>query len=102
MDIGINNSEIMRQIGSRVKTYRLKRNMSQETLSSRSGCSIGTIKNTESGKNVSLWNLIGILRVFDSLDNLDALLPNVGLRPTELLAIQKKTVKANRKRASKS
>jgi len=94
--------EILRQLGNRISVRRLKENISQSTLASKSGCSLSTIKNVEQGKNISLSSLIGVLRVFHSLDDLASILKDGGLTPMQKLVQQKKKLKLTRKRASKS
>ncbi|ORU91807.1 MAG: hypothetical protein A6F72_03490 [Cycloclasticus sp. symbiont of Poecilosclerida sp. N] len=94
--------EILRQLGNRISVRRLKENISQSTLASKSGCSLSTIKNVEQGKNISLSSLIGFLRVFHSLDDLESILKDDGLTPMQKLEQQKKKLRVTRKRASKS
>ena len=71
--------------------------ITQKDLAKESGVSLGTIMNTENGDNVSLNNLISILRVIRVVDNLDSLIPQKKSNPMDILDLGH-----NRKRVSKS
>ena len=60
--------EICDRIGVKIKTVRLKQNMSQEELADKSGVSISTIKRMEEGEVKTLESLIRILRTLGKLD----------------------------------
>lgn len=69
------NKEIMMLLGERAKTYRQNLSMSQEQLAGESGISLSTIQKFESGKaNISLNNLLTILRRLGQIENVDQLL----------------------------
>lgn len=83
------------EIGSRIKSLRLRRNMTQQELSKATALSLNTIKSLESGKG-KLINLIAVLRELGALDALDSFIPEVSISPLELAKMQGK----ERKRAS--
>jgi transcriptional regulator with XRE-family HTH domain len=88
---GLSNSAIVKEVGKRLKTYRLKKRFTQQQLAARAGVSIFSVAQIEKGKPVSFSILLSVLRVLRLLDNLEMLLPEIGISPIELLKLQGKT-----------
>jgi len=61
--------ETMIQIAKKAKEKRLELNLSQETLSERSGVSLGVLKKFERTGLISLESLLKLALVLDSLEN---------------------------------
>lgn len=76
---------ILQEIGERVATYRLNKNMTQEELAREAGVSLPTINRLENGHTTQLTSLLRVLRVLDMVNNLDALLPEPVISPLERL-----------------
>ena len=93
--------EICDRIGVKIKTVRLKQNMSQEELADKSGVSISTIKRMEEGEVKTLESLIRILRTLGKLDIFIPLVNEEQLSPNEYYELASKANKLVRKRASK-
>lgn len=93
--------EICDRIGVKIKTVRLKQNMSQEELADKSGVSISTIKRMEEGEVKTLESLIRILRTLGKLDIFIPLVNEEQLSPNEYYELASKANKFVRKRASK-
>ena len=93
--------EICDRIGVKIKTVRLKQNMSQEELANKSGVSISTIKRMEEGEVKTLESLIRILRTLGKLDIFIPLVNEEQLSPNEYYELTNKANKHKRKRASK-
>lgn len=93
--------EICDRIGVKIKTVRLKQNMSQEELADKSGVSISTIKRMEDGEVKTLESLIRILRTLGKLDIFIPLVEEEQLSPNEYYELTNKANKHKRKRASK-
>lgn len=93
--------EICDKIGVKIKTVRLKQNMSQEELANKSGVSISTIKRMEEGEVKTLESLIRILRTLGKLDIFIPLVEEEQLSPNEYYELTNKANKHKRKRASK-
>jgi len=93
------NQDILLDLGKRLKEHRLNYNFTAKKLSDKSGVSVRTLTGFERGeKNISLSNLIELLRALRLIDNLSKLLPEIPvISPLELIEIEKK----KRKRASK-
>lgn len=77
--------EIAREIGARIRRYRLQKNLSAEAVATRSGLGAKTVLNAERGANPRLETVIKLLRALDRLDALDAFLPPPGVSPLALL-----------------
>jgi transcriptional regulator with XRE-family HTH domain len=94
--------QISERLGASVREYRLDMNLTQAQLASKSGVSLSTIKKLETGKGCHLDLFIDVLRALSRLNDLDNVLPKIGMRPTERLKIERglkpKRVRATGKR----
>ena len=93
--------ELGNRIGVKIKTVRLKQNMSQDERADKSGVSISTIKRMEDGEVKTLESLIRILRTLGKLDIFIPLVEEEQLSPNEYYELTNKANKHKRKRASK-
>ena len=91
-------SEILAELGSRVRKTRLRENLGQAALAETAGLGERTLRKLEQGGDVQLSTLIDLLRALNRLDALEEFLPDPGVSPMELLRQAGK----QRKRASKS
>ena len=96
----LTDTELCNRIAAKIKTVRLKQNMSQAELADKSGVSISTIKRMEDGEVKNFESLIRVLR---TLGKLDIFIPLVEeqLSPNEYYELASKASKPKRKRASK-
>lgn len=94
------NYELIGRMGSNLKRYRIKANLTQGELAVNSGVGIGTIKNFESGKthNITLDNLMRLMRAIGVLEQLEGVLPEPPISPYELEEINKLLSKQRRQR----
>lgn len=69
------NHIIMQEIGKRVKDARIGFNLTQAELAEKCGVSLSTIARTEQGGNVTVEQLLFIMRELRMLDNIDLLIP---------------------------
>lgn len=83
------------EIGSRIKSLRLRKNMTQQQTAEAAGLSLNSIKALESGKG-KLSSLIAVMRELGALDSLDAFIPDIPVSPLQLARTQRK----KRQRAS--
>lgn len=92
------HEEICAEIGRRLKSQRLARNLLQKELAARAGVSPGTIKNLESKGQASLesWT-----RIVMALGLVDELAPLFESKVTSIRQMEQAQVAASRKRASK-
>ena len=77
------NSEIARELGSRIKNLRLSSCFSQSEFAKLSGVSLSTLRRVESGHmlEVSFGNLLQILRAGGMLDGMAGLVEEAPLHP---------------------
>ena len=97
MEIGNFDSEysILCELGIRLADYRIRIPLTQAELAKKTGLSVHTITNVESGRSVQMSNLIKILRALGLQQNLDILVPRIMDHPTEIRELGR-----NRKRAT--
>jgi len=91
----LSDKAIASELGARVKSLRLRRNISQQQLATGLGLSVNSIKALEQGKS-KLSTLIAVLRELDALDSLDKAIPEITISPLQLAKLHGK----KRKRAS--
>ena len=89
----LSNSVIVIEIGNRLKSYRIKKKLSQQDIANQAGVSLFTVAKIERGKPVSISVLLPVMRVLRLLDNFEMLLPEIGISPVEMLKLQGKTPK---------
>jgi len=89
----LSNTAIVQEIGKRLKEYRLKKRYTQQELAEKAGISLFSVAQIERGNAVSISILLPVLRVLRLLDNLELLLPEIGISPIELLKLKGKTPK---------
>jgi len=94
----LNDLAVVQEIGKRLKEYRLKRRLTQQELAEQAGISIFSVAQIEHGKAVSITTILPVLRVLRLLENLELLLPEIGLSPVELLKLKGKTPKRIRRK----
>ena len=92
------DSDVLSEIGRRLRAYRLQRNLTAEHVATRAGIQVRTLLSAERGANPRLGTLIRVLRALDRLEALDAFLPEPGLSPMALLKLKGK----QRRRATRS
>ena len=69
------------EIGNRIRSLRLRKNLTQQALADRAALSVNAIKALESGKG-KLLNLIAVLRELDALFALDNFIPESAISPS--------------------
>ncbi len=93
------NAEILSDLGKKLKQHRLNQNLTSKELEKRSGVSVRTITGFERGeKNMSLINLMELLRALGLINNLSLILPALPvISPLEMMEIERKKRKRARK-----
>lgn len=97
----LTDTELCNRIAAKIKTVRLKQNMSQAELADKSGVSISTIKRMEDGEVKNFESLIRVLRTLGKLDIFIPLVEEEQLSPNEYYELASKANKPKRKRAYK-
>jgi putative transcriptional regulator len=86
---------IGQEFGRRIRSLRLRRNLTQQQVADKAALSPNAIKSLESGKG-KLLTFIAVLRELGALDALDNVIPEPSISPLQLARQQGK----NRQRAS--
>jgi transcriptional regulator with XRE-family HTH domain len=97
----LSNASVLAETGKRLKEYRLRSRLTQQQLAEQAGISIFTVVQIERGKSVSFSLFLSVLRVLRLLDNMETLLPELGVSPIELLKLKGKTPKRVRRSGKK-
>jgi transcriptional regulator with XRE-family HTH domain len=69
----ITPSEMQKQLASRARELRLELNLSQQTLSKKSGVSYGSLKKFEQTGQISLESLLKLAVILGCMDDFNAL-----------------------------
>jgi len=92
------NSELMIEIGRRLRDYRLQQNLAVADVAERAGINRNTVLNAEVGRNPRLETVLRLLRVYGRVESIDAFLPKPTLSPLQVVKNKGKL----RRRARKS
>lgn len=93
------DDEILKELGGRLRSYRLQMNLTQAELAIRAGVSRTTIRDAELGRDSQLSTLVKLLRGLGRLGDLDAFLPAPSVSPIQLMKRQGKPRQRARKPA---
>ncbi len=77
--------EYIKELGKKIKTYRIMNEMSQQDLEEKSGVSKRSISRLEQGGSVQVDNLFKILIALNLGDNIELLVPDQTKRPSYYL-----------------
>ena len=95
------NNEIIKEIGLRIKRQRINMGITQQELANKAGLSLRTITNIECGNDTKLSAIISILRALNILGNIDLLLEEEIIRPSDYLELKKPRERAKKKKTIK-
>lgn len=79
----MSDKAIISELGERFRRLRLRKNISQEQLASRTLLSVSTIKLLEAGK-AKLSTIIAVLRELEALGELELFIPKPEISPMQL------------------
>lgn len=92
-----NNEIIMKELGKRIQDIRISMNLKQSDMAEKSGVALRTIGRIENGESVKVESVLNVLRVLKVLPNLDLLLQEQVLMPTEIVDYGKKRKRVSSK-----
>ncbi len=98
----LSDAEITARISARLKTLRLKQDISRQEMSTSSGVSVSSIARIEDGEIKSFESFLRILRTLGKIDLFLPLLQEEEISPNEYFELVHSAKKKERKRASKS
>lgn len=78
------NAELEADIGEKLRSLRLLKNLDQKTLAERAGISLSALKSLESGSGSSLKSLVGVLRALGREAWLDTIAPVATINPMQM------------------
>ena len=90
---------ILGKIGEKLKSVRLKQNITQQSLSEAANVSLSTVKKIEKGEIRSFDSLLRLLRTLGKLDILQPLVEEEQLSPNEYFQLVQSSKTNKRKRA---
>ena len=94
---------VLAELGGRLTQRRIESGLSQAELAHRAGVSKRTVERVEAGAPAQTATLARMLRALDLLDRLEALVPEAGPRPMDLLKLKgEERKRAPRKKADVS
>lgn len=77
--------EYLKQLGGKLKLYRVSMGLTQQDLEEKSGISKRSISRLEQGESVQLDNFIRIMTALNLGENIDILIPDQSKRPSYYL-----------------
>ena len=95
----LSDATILTKLGARIKSSRLKQNITQESLAISANISLSSVKKIESGEIKSFDSLLRVLRVLGKLDIFQSMVDEEQLSPSEYYELVNSTKKVTRKRA---
>lgn len=96
------SGEYVKDLGEKIRLYRIAKGYSQKDLEDRSGVSMRSISRLEKGStSIQLDNLIRILIALDLDENIDLLVPDQTKRPSYYLEEDKPQRVHKKKEASR-
>ncbi len=93
-----NHQAIAKKLAERIKRRRLLLNLTQASLSKKSGVSLGSLKRFENKYKISLKHLLQLALVLDSLDGFHQLFPEKSFQSINEIINSKKVPERKRGR----
>lgn len=87
----MNTKLAIKNVGAKGRQLRIDLGQKQEELAQNAGVSLSTLKAFESGKSISVANLVKILVQLDCLDAFEQIIPDVAPNPLDLIKLEGKT-----------
>ena len=91
----LSDKAIEEELGYRIRSLRLRKNLTQKELAEAATVSLNVIKSLEAGRG-KLASIIAVLRELGALDQLENFIPEPSISPLQLARMQGK----QRERAS--
>lgn len=84
------NSEILSEIGIRIKDNRINQGLTQKDLSDKTGLSLKTISNMENGKDFGFDSFLRVLKVLNIVENIEYIINEQKIRPNDTIPYDRK------------
>lgn len=96
IDNWLNKKLVLKEIGARIRDFRINKGLRRKDLAIFSGVSESTITRIEEGSNIMMGELLSILSYLGLQENVNLLIPDQSFIPTDYSKLNAK----KRKRAS--
>lgn len=97
----LSDSQILKSIGNKLKSVRLKQNITQENLAESCSISRSSVQKIENGEIGSFESFLRILRTLGLLDELSHLCSEEQMSPSEYYEFKNSLMKKKRLRAER-
>jgi len=91
-----NNALVLAELGNRIKEMRILSNLTQNDLAVMAGISLSTVVRLEKGLSVRTDFFLNVLRALDCMSNIQMLVPEQEMRPSEIFENKKRRSRARR------
>ena len=78
-------AELQVELGKRLRSLRLQRNIDQRTLAERAGVALTALQQLEAGRGSTIQTLVRTLKALDYLEGIEMLAPEPTVNPLALL-----------------
>lgn len=84
---GTTTRDVLREMGERLRSYRLQQNVSIRQVAVDAGLGIATVQRAEAGRGFTATTLVKLLRALGRLDTLEAFLPAPAISPIQVATL---------------
>jgi len=84
----LNDKAVLTLIGNRIAAHRINQNRTQSDLADEAGIGKRTLERIESGVSTQLISVIRVMRALGIIENIKALIPDMGPSPIQELRRQ--------------
>lgn len=96
----LSDTQVQKRIGEKLKSVRLRQNITQKSLAEEADISLSSVKKIENGEIGSFESLLRVMRVLGELDTIQNLINEEQLSPSEYYELVNAGKKGSRKRAA--
>lgn len=100
IDNAMNEQTVLKELSVRFKQTRIDSSITREELADKAMVSVGTIARFESGNDISLRNVIKLMKALELGDRFEDFIPDVFDRPSyhvETNVVRKRATKSRKK-----
>lgn len=91
--------ELESELGDRLRTYRLTKNLQQSTLAERAGVGLSALRNLENGRGSTVKTLLSVVRALGREDWLNTVAPVATVNPLTLTRQAQPRIRARTKKS---
>ena len=96
MHSAINSTAFLKDLGIRLKNYRISLNLTQQELAEKSGVSLRSVGRFENGNDIQLSNLFKLLKAMALSDSIVEMIPDMTKRPSYYIDSDRQRKRAHR------